>query len=222
MMPWSHQKDSFAPPISIATPECHTNILPFQTEQEQLASRVGRALSRKYSTQRKVVELPGGLDEAGLGLLCHAVDGWLNRRLEDLLEHHQVTFLAEDALDYPTSAGEVTAWWEAERTLVVQNLQMAPGVFNIVCAEIALETGMKVACGCYISRSGFKSFEYHTDGWDSVLVQLVGMKRLTFRSRASDVVMRPGDVVLMSAGVWHRASADRSSIHLSISLRSSD
>lgn len=192
--------------------------LRFQTDGEQRASDIGRSLARKYLAETLAFRQWTRLAPMAHNLLASGVAGWLETPAQRLLERSQIAILHEAELEYPDNRRVLEDRIRQNHTVVVQNLQMSPGVFNVVAAEIAAKLNKRVAVSCYMSRARAETFEEHSDGWDSILIQVMGKKSFAI---ANSLVheLAEGDLLFMQEGVLHRAVPAQLSIHLAISLR---
>ncbi len=80
-------------------------------------------------------------------------------------------------------------------------------------------SGRPVICSTFISRPDFARFRTHVDGWDGLVVQLSGTKRWILTESETVVVVKPGDALLVRAGVPHHAEAVAgTSIHVRLAM----
>ena len=104
---------------------------------------------------------------------------------------------------------------EEGNTVVVKNLETYNWDFEWVCKMI----GSNVDAHMYISPKGATGFPMHVDDRSVFIVMQYGEKE--FNVEGQKIVLEAGDMLYLKQGVRHRASAIRSSCHISFGLATS-
>lgn len=157
--------------------------------------------------------------------LTSAVGGVLNRPSEQHVLSGRLAFADEDVLRYPERASDVRQL-AANTTAVLQSLELSGGAPSLIASNLERRFARPASVAAYISSPHSHSFDWHTDKWDSVVVQLIGRKVFFLRSGedakiedARNVALFPGDVLAFGPTVVHRAITESPSLHLSFTLR---
>ena len=126
--------------------------------------------------------------------------------------------LGGTTVDDVADVDRVLALVASGATVVMQGLQHTWEPLARVCADLERETSHRVQANAYLSPARTTALRRHADTHDVLAVQVEGAKRW-FVDGLGDLVMEPGDVLYVPAGVVHAAgSDDRHSLHVTIGL----
>jgi hypothetical protein len=108
------------------------------------------------------------------------------------------------------SGGAVEAEYERlPRTQIYENFQEWGEWPGFVVLKLIEKAKCQVRCRLFLSRPGDLAFDEHIDLWYGLVIQLRGVKRWWLRTNKDEelaqVVTRPGDLLILPEGVFHRA-----------------
>lgn len=105
-------------------------------------------------------------------------------------------------------------------TVVVDEVQTLYPKVRELCDDLSEWSSTVVSANCYASFAPTRGFALHTDGHDVMAIQLEGSKRWRVANpdgALDEIVLHPGDVLFVPAGVQHDAVANgKPSLHLTI------
>ena len=125
-------------------------------------------------------------------------------------------------------------------TLIVSDIEGSTVELRAFATDLAMELKGRVQINAYLSHGGASGFDIHYDPHDTFIVQLEGEKKwelfgMTVASPIHGMPSVPSDapttdpqvvdlvagqVLFVPRGEWHRATADRRSLHLTVAVLS--
>lgn len=128
----------------------------------------------------------------------------------------------------------------AGRTVVVRNVDLHAESCARLAAHLECQEGARVNCNLFVTREGFRGFALHWDAYDTIVVQLEGIKRWRIfdpglmppdaqalshdeEHQAGEPIdelqLAPGDILFMRSRVPHQAVAERGlSCHINFTV----
>jgi hypothetical protein len=208
----------------------------FATSDEVLA-RLARTLpgpevrDPKPEVLRKfAAQIDGGFDWSG------AISAHPNDKVS-LVNHSEGRKL-------PRQQAPSAAWlfdrFRSGATVILDDFdRLSPDLYRWT-AMLEARLGRSMHVNCYISPPGSRGLPPHTDGYDVLVLQLVGRKYWTFAriypgpsqqvdpqifrdTVASEFTVEPGDLLIVPAGTAHQANtASTASVHLTFGVHPFD
>lgn len=159
------------------------------------------------------------LEQDELSALSDAVERVLATPLEDLASGNRVAFaFPSEPLLYATTVAAFLEW-QGKATMVVQMLENLDVYFRELEESIGGKTGKRVSISMYLAKPGSSAFDWHTDQWRSIIVQVFGSKEFYFRELSdSPALLTPGRVLIIEKNHPHKTSAVTSSAHVAITI----
>ena len=163
--------------------------------------------------------LAGVLGRDEFSALSGAVERVLATPLDDLASGNRAAFaFPSEPLLYATTAEDFLEW-QGKATMVVQMLENLDVYFRDLEESLGEKTGKRVSVSMYIAKPGSSAFDWHTDKWRSIIVQVFGSKEFHFRELSdTSVLLTPGSVLLIEKDHPHRTSVVTSSAHVAITI----
>jgi hypothetical protein len=161
----------------------------------------------------------GHLDSAATERLRASVTIELSCGIEHLINDRRLAFADVGDLIYPSSVREAVSLWSKGWTANVQALELHNKLINHECAELAVNQHCLVTASIYLSQQRGTSFSFHTDGWDALIVQVVGEKTFHLpESKCPTIDLVPTSWLFLHSRQKHRASTNAPSIHVSFNF----
>lgn len=137
------------------------------------------------------------------------------RSIDEHVRSKRLAFAAPASVLYPKDAA-MARKLGATHTTIFQQLQLSGGTCQILSESLS-EFDPSCNVSCYASSSSSLAFDWHTDAWNSLIVQVAGRKKFEFGPDKL-VKLDPGDCLFFRSGVRHRTGSDLASVHISVNL----
>jgi Cupin superfamily protein len=196
--------------------------------RRQLGEVLASLLKQFLESGGDFLYLPGLLTDRQRAGLVHDVRRVMHHPLEQHVESRRLAFAESDSLTYPTDEQHLERLIHS-RTAVLQSLELSNSAIGEVAAFVCEQLGRPTSVSAYISSPHSNAFDWHTDEWDSVVLQLEGVKIFHFSSdpdeveeearRQTSVTLNPDDALLFNMNSMHRTTTSEASVHLSMSVR---
>lgn len=140
----------------------------------------------------------------------------------------KVPFLSVEVLREQVISGQ---------TIEIDNLQEVDPTIRAMCDACSAEFNTEVNINAYISHPAAQGFNLHYDLQDVFIIQTEGIKRWCVyepteiwptRAKSDDldptsvpyleILLRPGDVLYIPRGHWHKAQAVEPCVHLTVTV----
>ncbi|WP_420832130.1 JmjC domain-containing protein [Nocardia huaxiensis] len=147
--------------------------------------------------------------------------------LGEHVESRRLAFAESDSLTYPKNEHQLRELIHS-RTAVLQSLELSHGTIGDIASAVSGQLKRPTSVSAYISSPHSDAFGWHTDEWDSVVMQMEGVKIFHFLSNSGDrpgqerqrsVRLNPCDALLFHMNSTHMTTTSEPSMHLSISVR---
>jgi hypothetical protein len=103
------------------------------------------------------------------------------------------------------------------RTRLFESVHTRAGEWQSdVAAVLASWLDADVLSSAYEARRGDRTLPEHADAWHNIVLQLLGTKR--WRFGADEVLLEPGDVLIVPTGVVHFVETDDYSVHINFEV----
>lgn len=118
---------------------------------------------------------------------------------------------------YPSDANEAMKLRREHATANIQNLQLLDEYICAICESMSVKLKNPVTCSLYISSPNGLSFDFHTDEWEGLSVQIFGEKTFLFMENniVKSIDIAPGEWLRINPTDEHKAIAKETSLHLS-------
>lgn len=107
------------------------------------------------------------------------------------------------------------------RTRLYESVHTRRGEWpSLVAAHLAAWLGADVLSSVYEADASDAGLPEHHDAWDNIVLQIEGTKR--WKLGDSEVVLRPGDVLVVPTGVMHFVRTPTHSVHINFEVVDSE